>query len=298
MNHITVCISTYKRPALLNRLLIKLEQQHTDGLFEIDVVIVDNDKLRSASNTVSEYSVHSKMRINYYVEPEQNIAMARNKTIENASGDYVSFIDDDEFPENQWLLNLFKAIQHYKADGILGPVLPYFEIAPPKWVEKGKFFERDAPKTGMVLVWQNTRTGNALLKKDLFIKGDKWFDPCYGSGGEDRDLFRRMIEKGHTFIWCNEAPVFEIVPPQRWDKKILIKRAFLRGKMTLNGANSKSLSVAYSIAAIGIYIFFLPISFIIGQHIFMKYLIKICDHIGKVAAYLGINLVDEKYVGV
>lgn len=298
MHHITVCICTYKRPELLRHLLTKIEQQQTNGLFDISVVIVDNDQLKSAYQTIFEYAIQSVIKINYFVEPEQNIAMARNKTIENSTGDYIGFIDDDEFPDDRWLLNLYEAIQHYQADGILGPVLPYFETPPPGWVLKGKFFERPVLVTGQVLDWQNTRTGNALVKKELFIKGGKWFDPSYGSGGEDRDFFKRMIAKGHSFVWYKEAPVFEIVPPHRWDKKIMIKRAFLRGKMALNSVNYKKRSVAYSIAAIGIYTCFLPISLILGQHIFMNYLIKTCDHIGKVAAFLGLNLIDEKYVGV
>ena len=298
MHHITVCICTYKRPELLRRLLPRIEQQQTNGLFDISVVIVDNVKLKTAYKTISKYAIKSRIKINYFVEPEQNIAMARNKTIEHSTGDYIGFIDDDEFPDDRWLLNLYQAIQHYKADGILGPVLPYFETPPPSWVLKGKFFERPVLETGQVLDWHNTRTGNALVKKELFIKGGKWFDPSYGSGGEDRDFFRRMIEKCHKFIWCNEAPVFEIVPPHRWNKKILIKRALLRGKMALNSTHSNTRSVIYSIAAIGIYTCFLPISLIFGQHIFMNYLIKTCDHIGKVAAFLGLKLIDEKYVGV
>ena len=36
---------------------------------------------------------------------KQNIALARNKAIENAKGDFIAFIDDDEFPLDQWLLN-------------------------------------------------------------------------------------------------------------------------------------------------------------------------------------------------
>lgn len=297
-HHITVCVCTYKRPEFLRRLLTKLEEQQTEGLFDFSVVVVDNDKQRSAYQTVSEYALQSTISINYFVEPEQNIAMARNKTIENAKGDYVGLIDDDEFPESHWLLKLYKAIHHYKADGILGPVLPHFEISPPNWVLKGKFFERHAPATGQVLDWQNTRTGNALLNKDLFIQNCMWFDPAYGSGGEDRDFFRRMIEAGHVFVWSNEAPVFEIVPPIRWDKKIMIKRALLRGKMTLKSSNSNPLSLLSSVAAIFIYSCFLPLFFLLGQDIFMKYLIKDCDHLGKVAAFLGIDLVTEKYVGV
>jgi len=41
----------------------------------------------------------------------------------------------------------------------------------------------------------------------------------------------------------------------------------------------------------------LPFVYIIGHHVFMKYLIKDCDHLGKVFAFFGINCVKEKYVG-
>lgn len=297
-HHITICICTYKRPELLRRLLTKLESQQSDGLFDYSIVIADNDKFKSACQTVTDYASESRINISYYVEPEQNIALARNKAIENATGDFIAFIDDDEFPENQWLLNLYNAINHYQSDGILGPVLPHFEKEPPQWVLKGRFFDRPAHPTGHILEWTKTRTGNALLRKNVFKPGDKWFDPVYGSGGEDRDFFRRLIGSGCVFVWSNEAPVFETVPPTRWDKIILIRRALLRGKMALNSSNSKTLSVLYSVAAIVIYSCCLPIFFILGQHIFMKYLIKDCDHLGKVAAFLGIDLVTEKYVGV
>jgi succinoglycan biosynthesis protein ExoM len=296
-HHITICICTYKRSELLKRLLAKLGAQQSNDLFDYSIVIVDNDKLKSADQTVSTYASKSQISIRYYVEPEQNIALARNKAIENATGDFIAFIDDDEFPDNQWLLNLYKAINHYQSDGILGPVLPYFEIEPPGWVSRGRFFDRPMHPTGHVLGWTNTRTGNVLLKKKLFKKEQMRFDPTFGSGGEDRDLFRRMIENGHTFIWCTEAPVFEIVPPNRWKRIILMKRALLRGIMSLNSAKSKPLSVIHSLIAIIIYSLSLPFFLIAGHHYFMKYLIKLCDHLGKVAAFLGIKLVTEKYVG-
>lgn len=297
-HHITICICTYKRPELLRQLLTKLEAQQTTGLFDYSIVIVDNDKQKSANETVSAYKKQSQINISYFVEPEQNIALTRNKAIENTTGDFIAFIDDDEFPENHWLLNLYKAINHYQSDGILGPVLPYFENKPPDWVLKGQFFDRPTHPSGYVLAWTDTRTGNVLFKKSLFKRGHQWFDPAFGSGGEDRDFFKRMINTGCIFIWSNEAPVFETVPPMRWERKILLKRALLRGKMAFNAAESKPLSVAQSLVAIMIYSLCLPIFLIISHHIFMKYLIKLCDHLGKVTAFLRINLINEKYVGV
>ncbi len=295
-NHICVCICTYQRPELLRRLLSKLEEQESGGLFDYSVVIVDNDRSESARQTAESCARQSKAAIKYYVEPEQNIALARNKAIENAKCDFIGFIDDDEFPADQWLLYLYKAVNRYKSDGVLGPVLPNFEKEPPGWVLKGHFFDRPTHPTGHVLGWNNTRTGNALLRRELFEEDRKWFDPAFGSGGEDRDFFRRKIEEGHVFVWCNEAPVFETVPPERWKRAVLIKRALLRGEMALNAKKCKAVSVFKSIVAIALYTGCLPLFFVLGQHIFMKYLIKNCDHLGKVFAFWGIDLVKERYV--
>src|SRR5215471_12037699 len=104
--HITVCICTYKRPRFLRRLLDELRIQDTEDQFSYSIVVADNDHLESAKPVVLEFLKGSSIPIKYCVEPRQNIALARNRAIENASGEYVVFIDDDEFPIRTWLLTL------------------------------------------------------------------------------------------------------------------------------------------------------------------------------------------------
>jgi glycosyltransferase involved in cell wall biosynthesis len=278
----------------------RLDEQETKDLFDYSIIIVDNDGLESARETVETLARQSKIEISYNIEPRQNIALARNKAINVSKGDFIVFIDDDEFPDSRWLLNLYMAMSRFKAAGVLGPVLPYFEKNPPNWVLKGRFFDRTSHISGQVLEWQNTRTGNALLKRAIFEEDCIWFRPEFGSGGEDRDFFRRKIEHGNVFVWCNEAPVFETIPPERWGKKVLIKRALLRGKMAFNSSKSSPKNILISTAAIFIYTVSLPFLFvfspIIGYDIFMIYLIKNCDHLGNLFALFNIDLVREKYV--
>src|SRR5438552_14915913 len=107
---ICVCICTYGRPTLLGRLLSILQTQETAGLFDFSIVVVDNDRSQTARQTVEAAARRSTVVISYDVEPEQNIALARNRAIGNASGEYVALIDDDEFPDKQWLLTLYEAI--------------------------------------------------------------------------------------------------------------------------------------------------------------------------------------------
>lgn len=295
-HHICICICTYKRPAYLVRLLKELEKQNTENLFDYSIVIVDNDKCESAKQTVKTFARNSKITINYFMQPEQNISLTRNKAVENSTGDFLALIDDDEFPVDDWLLHHYKAINKYKVEGILGPVLPNYEIPPPKWVLKGHFFDRPLYPNGYILNWEETRTGNALLRKDLFVEGYQWFDPKHGSGGEDKDFFRRMSENGCTFVWCNEASVLETVPQVRWNRTFMIDRALLRGKVAYKTSLPNSSGIIKSLLAVSIYTLGMPLFFILGHHIFMKYLIKTCDHIGKLFAALGIDVIKEKYV--
>src|SRR5271157_6074137 len=208
-NHISVCICTYKRPRFLKRLLGDLADQETGGRFTYSVVVADNDQLQSAKAVVSDFAAGSSVPVTYCVEPQQNISLTRNKAIENATGDFIAFIDDDEFPTKRWLLTLFEACHEYDVDGVLGPVKPHFDKGAPEWVVKGRFWERATYPTGFVIDWSKGRTGNVLLKKQIFAAGEAPFNPEFHRGS-DQDFFRRMIEKGHRFIWCDEAVAYEV----------------------------------------------------------------------------------------
>jgi glycosyltransferase involved in cell wall biosynthesis len=272
-SHIVVCICTYKRQDLLETLLHRLEKQVTDDMFEYSIVIVDNDRNESAKTVVDSIRDHSKLDIRYYTEPEQNIAMARNKAVENARGDFIAFIDDDEIPADRWLLTLYAVCEKRNADGVLAPVYPRFDIDPPEWVIKGGFFERPSHETGTVLKWQNTRTGNVLIRRNVFDDKGSRFDRKFLTG-EDRDFFRRMIGEGYVFIWCNDAPVYENIPPLRWEKSFMLKRALFRGKIAVNHPGSGGADLLKSILAVVLYTALLPVSILFGQHVFMKYMGK------------------------
>jgi glycosyltransferase involved in cell wall biosynthesis len=294
-HHITVCICTFKRPELLARLLSELENQETKGLFNYSIVVVDNDKAESGRLTASSFAGRSKIPIQYLVEPNQGIAHARNRAISSVEGDLVAFIDDDEFPKHDWLLNLFNALFEFECDGVLGPVIPHFDVAPPAWVVRGRFFDRPSHDTGFVLPWHHTRTGNVLFKMEIIPETDHVFNPDFTTG-EDKDFFRRMIEKGCKFVWCNEAPAYEVVPPGRWELKFLLKRALMRGKNSVNHGVGGFKGVMKTISAVIIYTALLPIFFLFGKHMFISYLVKDFDHIGRLLTLMNIEVIGDQYI--
>jgi cellulose synthase/poly-beta-1,6-N-acetylglucosamine synthase-like glycosyltransferase len=276
-------------------LLSELRVQDTGGLFTYSIVIADNDELQSGEAVTLDFAAGSHIETRYCVEPRQNIALARNKAVDNARGDFLAFIDDDEFPGKRWLLTLFKACNDYDADGVLGPVRPYFDKDPPKWVVKGKFYERPTYRTGLVIDWRKGRTGNVLLRRRIFAPGGQAFRPSFLTG-EDQDFFRRMIEKGHSFIWCNEAVAYEVVPPIRWKRTFLLRRAWLRGAIAVVHPAFGPRQIAKSVIAVPVYAAALPFALVLGHHRFMTLLVKLTDHLGKLLSLLGINPIRESYV--
>jgi succinoglycan biosynthesis protein ExoM len=279
---------------LLKRSLEGLAKQTTNGCFSFSIVVADNDVGQSAKQIVAEFGSACGIAIAYCVEPEQNIALARNKALEHAQGDFIAFMDDDEFPAIDWLVTLWKALIEHHVAGVLGPVRPFFDQQPPDWLVRGKFCDRPEHQTGVQLNWKQTRTGNVLFRRSILEGVSSPFREEFGNGGEDQDFFRRMMERGLRFIWCNEAVVYEVVPPERCERRYVLKRALLRGqneKLLLNGP-----SIVKSLVAVPLYTVLLLIVWVLGEHMFMKYMIRLLDHVGKLLVAVGISPVRGKYL--
>jgi succinoglycan biosynthesis protein ExoM len=279
---------------MLRRLLEKLSEQQTGDAFTFSVVVADNDAAESARSTVENYSAEFPLDIVYCVEPQRNIAMVRNRAFSRARGKFIALIDDDEFPVENWLWHLLETCEAHSSAGVLGPVRPHFAQEPPRWLIQGGFCERPEYPTGTRLSWRESRTGNALIRRAIVEDLTEPFSPQFESGGEDQDFFRRMMEREHEFCWCNEAVTYETVPPNRWNRSFMLKRALLRGRNSLKHRKGRLAILGKSILAVPLYIVSLPMAVIVGHHEFMRCMVKLCDHFGRVLTVLRLNPVNER----
>ena len=234
--------------------------------------------------------------VTYAIEPERTIPAARNHALRLARGNYVGIIDDDEFPPPDWLLRMYEGIRTFGVDGALGPIFPYFSGEPPAWLVTSGLCELPVYRTGTLLHWSQTRTGNVLLKKDVFERHGLMFDPRFRTGGSDQEFFRQAMAQGCQFVAVAEAPVYEVVPPVRWTRQYWIKRAVVNGfnarKYAAGGMSparqafltlkSAAGSVAYALA--------LPVCACLGQQRLIVCLEKASYHISRTCASFGIEL--------
>ena len=234
MPDVSVCICTFRRPDLLQRLLrAMLTQDFPAERFE--VVVLDNDPGQSAAGVLSGLQAEFCGRLRVLTLAEPNISLARNATIDAASGNWIAMLDDDEYPSSDWLSQLLATQQKYAADIVFAPVLPEYEAGVASWMRRGGFFERRRLATGTSIDHRDARSGNVLMRKSLLNQlslPSGPFDPLYGrTGGEDSMLFRQLNGLGARMIWCDDAPVFELVPVSRATAGWLLRRSFRTGQL-------------------------------------------------------------------
>lgn len=299
-DHISVCICTFHRRELLSKALIGVCRQVTAAAFTFEVIVVDNDQRRSAEAVVRSIESGNATRIVYDCEPEQNIALARNKAIQSAAGNLIAFMDDDECPVDEWLIRLYRTLKEFKADGVLGPVLPLFPSEAPRWLREGNIFNRRRFFTGTRLTVRDTRTGNALLSRSILPEGSVWFDPAFGrTGGEDVDFFRKQMALDRIFVWCDDAEVYEAVPPERCRSSFHLKKYFkigtLNGQSLRKGRFSGFIGFLKSIVSVPVWSVAVVVLFPFGKHLWILPLLKFTYAIGCGLSYCGLSLARRRY---
>jgi succinoglycan biosynthesis protein ExoM len=295
---VSICIASYRRPAGLSRLLDSLERLKLPVGIQIETIVVDNDRDASAASIVNSRS-SSLEPIHYFVEPRRNIALARNRAVSEASGEWILFIDDDEVADENWIAEYLKFVEREPCDGTFGPILPRLEEVVTPWLDVQDFYAHHRHATGEALGAGDLYTSNALLRRRLFDGCS--FDPSYGlTGGEDSELFGHMLRSGARFLWCDEARVVDFVSPERHCFAWLAQRAFRGGCVhtRLARSNTSGDSLKRALRALVLicgYALLAPLSALRGRRPLARVALRMCTQAGHLWSLMGRSY--EEYGG-
>ncbi len=225
---VTVGILTYRRPdSLVSTLdsLRPLADPHPTTSWRLhDVLIVDNDRTPSARETVlALVQAGDPLPLTYRHEPDPGLAAARNRALDDAGGEVLVFIDDDEVAEPGWPDGLLRVMAATGAALVGGPVRTRFHHQPPAWVVDGGLFDRPEPPDSTPQTW--LRSGNLAVDLAQIRAHGLRFDQRFAfSGGEDTDFSLRARRLGLDLQWSATAPVTELVGPDRTTLAWLTRR--------------------------------------------------------------------------
>ncbi|NJL21212.1 MAG: glycosyltransferase [Leptolyngbyaceae cyanobacterium SM1_3_5] len=219
---LTVAICTKDRPDYVQRLLRSLlPLQQNQDISRFEILVVDN----APSNDRTQAVVSDFSNVGYIREPKAGLDFARNRALQEATGELLAFLDDDVVVDRHWLSGLQEAwAENPDAAAFTGLVLPYeLETEAQILFEQRGGFRRGFEKIryGQILpnnVEYPCGSGifgagcNMAFRRDR-LRAIGGFDDALDTGaplpgGGDIDIFYRIIRAGYPLVYEPRYLVF------------------------------------------------------------------------------------------
>jgi len=174
-------------------------------------------------------------------EANLGLSHARNRAIAEAAGEYIVFLDDDETPDADWLRAFESVMLRESPDALGGRIEVMFEDGErPPWLRDellGFLGKLDHGPSASRLTDPATPIfgGNFAFRKSLFqrIGG---FDAGLGRkgasnvGGEDTEIYRRMLAAGCTVWWVPQAIIYHRIQTTKLRRSYFEDLHFKQGR--------------------------------------------------------------------
>lgn len=238
---ITVALCTHNHADRLNRTLADLARLKSPAS-PWEFLIIDNASTDATSALLASDDWRpANMVVRIVREVKLGLSNARNRALEEARGEYVLFMDDDETPDPSWLIEYEQAMRQYQPDALGGRIEVFFEDgAQPGWLQNellgflGKLDHGEAR-------WLTERAtpifgGNFAFHRSVFERIGN-FDARLGRqgtaniGGEDTEIYRRLLEHGCRVRWVPSAIINHRIQTPKLRRGYFLDLHFRQGRM-------------------------------------------------------------------
>ena len=111
MSKISVIIRVYNTEKYIEKCLKSLEKQ---TMQDFEIVVVNDGSTDESGRVIKNYMRKTRLKIKYLEKENGGLASARNYGLERALGKYISFLDSDDYLDE----NLFSKLEKYMDEDI------------------------------------------------------------------------------------------------------------------------------------------------------------------------------------
>ena len=212
---ISVIIPVYNSEKYLNKCIDSIINQSI-GIDNIELIIVNDGSTDKSQNIIEKY-INKYKNIKYIFQENSGQAVARNKGLKYAKGEYISFVDSDDWLDKDMYLNLYNKTKKKKYDIV---TCDYMYIKGNK-KEYGSFnFIPDNNKNFIIM---NTGPCNMIISKKILDKNNFHFPEgiiyedlaIIPSLGIDSNVF--LVEKPYYNYLIRESSTMNL---KKYDSKL------------------------------------------------------------------------------
>jgi glycosyltransferase involved in cell wall biosynthesis len=193
---VSVIIPVYNGEACISIPLNSLLKQTYP---DFEVVIIDDGSTDSTKDVVEKYTSMDN-RFKYYYQTNQGVSAARNKGMELSRGEFITFLDSDDFHEETFLDKMVDKIQRESADVCY---CGHNIVTPDKSKKRINKFKSKHVLIDYILDKVPVNTGGWMIRKKLIEEFDIKF-PIGVSWGEDVEFFCEVLSRTDKITYVNE----------------------------------------------------------------------------------------------
>lgn len=212
MSKVTVVVATYRREKEFARALESLSSQTFN---EFDIVVVDdNDNEewnKKVATIIEQVKKCSNVQLDLVVNhPNLGSAKARNKGIEKASGEYITFLDDDDIYLPNKIANQYNIMIEFSADYSLSDLVLHYEDDSISEIRKRKYLNTKEAHNLLLCHLKYHMTGtDTMMFKTSYIRQIGGFDPI--DIGDEFFLMMKAIKNEGNFVYVPFSDVIAYV---------------------------------------------------------------------------------------
>lgn len=181
---ISVIIPLFNAEQTILRCLTSLKEQSNNN---IEVIIVNDGSTDGSSNLVEKYIQENKLNEwQLFSTLNRGVANARNFGISRAKGEYLCFVDADDYVEKDYIEKLLSVMQQYNCDLCISSYYKVIYKKGKKNVQNCLLLDKFYPNISSL-----SSSGN------LFIDG--FMHPCWGK------LYKTRIIRDNQVMFPNQS---------------------------------------------------------------------------------------------
>lgn len=112
---ISIIVPVYNSATYLERCVNSLIQQTMD---EIEIILVDDGSTDGSSGICDKFSAVDK-RVCVIHQPNSGVSIARNRGLAAAKGEYISFVDSDDYVDSDYIQAMYNGIVNNDSDLVI-----------------------------------------------------------------------------------------------------------------------------------------------------------------------------------
>ena len=174
---VSIIVPIYNSELYLNKCIESLLNQTYSN---IEIVLINDGSTDNSENICNEYRKNDN-RIEYYYKKNEGVAIARNYGIKKASGEYIMFVDSDDYISLDYIKSMLDAAVKNQSDLVTSD---YTEVTNGIELRKSAFTEKegtivDLNKEEYMSLYLKSAHFNSscrkLISKDLIKKNKLQF---------------------------------------------------------------------------------------------------------------------------